>query len=91
MQKDKNIAVRQKNGKIIDVKVNINNDYIKSASIGGETIIKANKSIDINTGKDFTEISNQSFAEKDGCIKNVVFVKENVSLEDTTKNKCANM
>ena len=91
MQKDKNIAVRQKNGKIIDVKVNINNDYIKSASIGGETIIKANKSIDINTGKDFIEISNQSFAEKDGCIKNVVFVRENVSLEDATKNKCANM
>ena len=91
MQKDKNIAVRQKNGKIIDVKVNINNDYIKSASIGGETIIKANKSIDINTGKDFIESSNQSFTEKDGCIKNVVFVRENVSLEDTTKNKCANM
>ena len=45
----------------------------------------------INTGKDFIEISNRSLAEKDGWIKNVMFVRENVSLEDTTKNKCANM
>ena len=90
MQKDKNIAVRQKNGKIIDVNVDINNDYIKSASIGGETIIEANKSIDINTGKDFTEISNQSFAEKDGCIKNVIILKDNLSAQNIKKDKVVN-
>ena len=74
----------------VEVKEIINNDYIKSASIGGETIIKANKSIYINTGKDFTEISNQSFTEKDECIKNVIILKDNLSAQNIKKDKVVN-
>ena len=90
MQDNKNIAVRQKNGKIIDVNVDISNDYIKSASIGGETIVGTNKTIDVDNKKDFIEISNKSFAEKDGCMKNVVIVKENLSIQDIKKDKVVN-
>ncbi len=38
-----NILVKQKNNQIINIQVDINNDVIKSATIGGKTIFESNK------------------------------------------------
>ena len=81
MQKDKNIAVRQKNGKIIDVNV-VNAGYIiKTAGIGGETFIGANKYIDIDNKNSLDEISSKSYVgKKDGCKHQVIVVSNKVDL-----------
>lgn len=91
MQEEKNIAVRQKNGQIIDVKVEANNECIKSSKIGGETIIGIDKSIDVDNGKDFAKTPNQSPLKTDECIKNVAILKENLSTQNITKDKIKNI
>ena len=80
MQDEKNISVLQKNGKIIDVNVINDGDVIEKVGIGGETLIGANKYIDADNKRSFSEISNTSYDGKDGCRHQVVVMSNNLNL-----------
>ena len=80
MQDNKSIPVFQKNGKIIDVNVINDGDAIETAGIGGETLIGANKYIDIKNKRLFNKVGNKSYVGKDGVIHQVIVVSNEPDL-----------